>query len=55
MINELKKLQTINQQEDEADSDDEPDDPLDMEDFNPGTKDQNQNKAIFRRNYGVET
>lgn len=26
-----------------------------MEDFNPGAKNQDQNKNVFRRNYGVET
>jgi len=26
-----------------------------MEEFNPGAKNQDSNKNVFRRNYGVET
>jgi hypothetical protein len=36
-------------------SDGELDDPFDMEDFHPGTKNQDGNKNVFRRNYGIET
>lgn len=54
MIADLKKLRRNNYDDQLEQSDEEPDDPFDMEDFNPGTKDQDQNKKIFRRNYGVE-
>ena len=39
----------------EIESDEEIDDPYQLEEFNPGAKNQDSNKQIFRRNYGVET
>lgn len=54
MINELKRLKEDYDEDDER-SDDEIDDPFDMEDFHPGAKNQDQNKNVFRRNYGIET
>lgn len=55
MIRDLKKIKSAKPDEKDLKSDDEEsDDPLDLEDFVPGSKDQSKNKGIFRDNYGVE-
>ena len=54
IVADLTKIRPANKEEVEIKSDDDDDDPFDLEDFNPGAKDQNANKNIFRRNYGLE-
>lgn len=57
MIDDLKKLQIRTKDDDDEsfDAEEDIDDPYDMEDFDPGAQNQDSNKNVFRRNYGVES
>ena len=61
MIHDLKKLnpninrKSTNPDDNEFDLDIVGDDPYDLEDFIPEQKNQEHNKNVFRRNFGVES
>lgn len=61
IIREFERLNEVQKKKDEDDEqseDDEialqPEKEFGADEFNPGAKDQNKNKSIFRKKYGVE-